>query len=45
MTLGLPLSTMFAFLLVLARVGGLVAFLPIPGFRSAPDSIRVVLTL
>ena len=45
MTLGLPLSTMFAFLLVLARVGGLVAFLPIPGFRAAPDRIRVLLTL
>src|SRR5579862_3444527 len=45
MTLGLPLSTMYAFLLVLARVGGLVAFLPIPGFRNAPDTIRVVLAL
>jgi flagellar biosynthesis protein FliR len=45
MTLGLPLSTMFAFLLVLARVGGLVTFLPIPGFRAAPDRIRVLLTL
>lgn len=45
MTLGLPLNTMYAFLLVLARVGGLVAFLPIPGFRNAPDTIRVVLAL
>ena len=45
MTLGLPLSTMYAFLLVLARVGGLVAFLPVPGFKNAPDSIRVVLAL
>jgi len=36
---------MYAFLLVLARVGGLVAFLPIPGFRNAPDSIRAVLAL
>jgi flagellar biosynthesis protein FliR len=43
MTLGLPLSTMVAFLLVLARVGGLITFLPIPGFRGAPQIIRVVL--
>ena len=45
MTLGLPLSTLWAFLLVLARVAGLVAFLPVPGFRAAPDSVRIVLTL
>lgn len=45
MTLGLPLSTMYAFLLVLARVGGLIAFLPVPGFRNAPDSIRAVLAM
>ena len=38
MTLGLPVSTMIAFLLVLARVAGLVAFLPVPGFRNAPGS-------
>jgi flagellar biosynthesis protein FliR len=45
MTLGLPLSTLLAFLLVLARVGGLVTFLPVPGFRAAPDSIRAALAL
>jgi flagellar biosynthetic protein FliR len=45
MTLGLPVSTMLAFLLVLARVSGLVMFLPVPGFRAAPDAIRVVLVL
>jgi flagellar biosynthetic protein FliR len=44
-TLGLPLSTLYAFLLVLARVGGFVAFLPLPGFRSAPDSVRAVLVM
>lgn len=43
MTLGLPLATMIAFLLVLARVAGLIAFLPVPGFKSAPAVIRVVL--
>ena len=45
MTLGLPLSTMFAFLLVLARVAGFITFLPVPGFRGAPDAMRVVLAL
>jgi len=45
MTLGLPLSTLYAFLLVAARTGGLVAFLPFPGLRNAPDSFRVVLAL
>jgi flagellar biosynthesis protein FliR len=43
MTLGLPLSTIYAFLLVLARVGGLLAFLPITAFRSAPMVFRAVL--
>ena len=45
MTLGLPLSTLYAFLLVLARVAGLITFLPVPGFRNAPDTVRVVLAL
>lgn len=45
MTLGLPLSTLYAFLLVLARVAGLIAFLPVPGFRGASDSVRAVLAL
>jgi flagellar biosynthetic protein FliR len=45
MTLGLPVSTMLAFLFVLARVAGVVAFLPVPGFRNAPAMTRVVLGL
>lgn len=45
MTLGLPVSTMVAFLLVMARVAGLITFLPIPGFRNVPDIIRIVLGL
>ncbi|MEQ1945894.1 MAG: flagellar biosynthetic protein FliR [Bryobacteraceae bacterium] len=45
MTLGLPLSTMYAFLLVLARVSGFVMFLPVPAFRAAADGIRVVFAL
>jgi flagellar biosynthesis protein FliR len=43
MTLGLPLSTIYAFLLVLARVAGLIAFLPVPAFRNAPMIFRAVL--
>ena len=43
MTVGLPLGTIFAFLLVLSRVGGLVAFLPVPAFRNAPMIFRAVL--
>ncbi|MEQ1886162.1 MAG: flagellar biosynthetic protein FliR [Bryobacteraceae bacterium] len=45
MTLGLPLSTMYAFLLVLARVSGFVAFLPLPVFRATADGIRVIFAL
>ncbi len=45
MTLGLPVATIFAFLLVLARVSGLVMFLPVPGFRNAPDMVRVILAV
>lgn len=45
MTLGLPISTMIAFLLVLARVAGLITFLPIPGFRSVPGLVRVILAV
>jgi flagellar biosynthetic protein FliR len=45
LTTGLPVGTMIGFLLVLARVGGLVMFLPIPGFKSAPQAIRAVLAM
>ncbi len=45
MNLGLPVSTMLAFLYVLARVAGVIVFLPVPGFRNAPQAIRAVLAL
>lgn len=41
----LPLSVISGFLLVLARVGGAVAFVPFPGFRTAPLVPKVVLTV
>jgi flagellar biosynthetic protein FliR len=45
MTLGLPLSTLFGFLLVLARVSGVVVFLPVPGFRAAPEMVRAIIAV
>jgi len=43
--LTLNLSTLCGFLLVLARVSGLIAFVPIPGLAAGPDSSRIVLAL
>jgi flagellar biosynthetic protein FliR len=40
-----PLGTLFGFLAVLARVAGALAFVPFPGFRSAPEPVRAVLAL
>lgn len=45
MTLGLPVSTLVAFLYVLARVSGVIAFLPVPGFRNVPQAIRALLAM
>lgn len=45
MTLGLPLATITAFLLVLARVAGVIAFFPIPAFRNAPAQVRIALAV
>lgn len=39
------LATLFGFLLVLARVSGIVVFVPIPGLSSGPAASRVVLAL
>jgi len=43
--LALSAGTLYAFLLVLARVGGALIFVPIPGFRGAPEIVRAVLAL
>jgi len=43
--LSLPLSTIYAFLLVLARISGAVVFVPIPGASASPAAARVVLSL
>jgi flagellar biosynthesis protein FliR len=39
------LGTIYGFLLALARVSGIVVFVPIPGFSAGPDASRVVLSL
>jgi flagellar biosynthetic protein FliR len=39
------LATVYGFLLALARVSGVVVFVPIPGFSASPDASRVVLAL
>ncbi len=39
------LPTIYGFLLALARVSGIIVFVPIPGFSAGPDASRVVLSL
>ena len=43
--LTLGLSTLYGFLLVLARVSGVFALVPIPGFQSGPRLARIVLSV
>ena len=43
--LALSLSTVYAFLLVLSRVSGIILFVPIPGIRAGPEMARVVLAM
>ena len=39
------LSMVYSFLLVLARVSGVILFVPLPGFSTGADSSRIVLAL
>jgi len=41
----LPLGTLYAFLLVLTRVGGAFVFVPLPGLQSAPMPARAAFAL
>lgn len=43
--LGFSIPVLYGFLLVLARVSGIFAIAPLPGFRNGPDSMRIVLSL
>jgi flagellar biosynthesis protein FliR len=38
-------GTLYAFLLVLARVSGIFVFVPLPGIKAGPEVARVVLSL
>lgn len=41
----IPVDTLAAFLLVMARIGALMMYLPVPGIRQAPNVARVVFTV
>lgn len=41
----MPTSLLIAFLVVLSRVSGFFAFIPLPGGKPGPDAARVVLSL
>jgi flagellar biosynthesis protein FliR len=41
----LPLTTICAFLLVLARISGAIVFVPIPGVSASPQPVRIILAL
>jgi flagellar biosynthetic protein FliR len=43
--LALSAGTLYAFLLVLVRVGGALVFVPLPGIKSAPEPVRAALAL
>ena len=43
--LALSAGTLYAFVLVLARVGGALVFVPLPGIKSAPEPVRAALAL
>jgi flagellar biosynthetic protein FliR len=44
-SLTLSLGTLYAFLLVLSRVGGALVFVPLPGIKGVPQPARVALVL
>jgi len=43
--LTLSVGTLYAFLLVLARVSGALVFVPLPGVKAAPEPVRAALAL
>jgi flagellar biosynthetic protein FliR len=44
-SLDLPANLLAGFLLVMARMGGIMTFLPIPGLKSGPDAARIVFSV
>jgi flagellar biosynthesis protein FliR len=43
--ISLSVGLIYRFLLVVARIGGAVIFVPLPGIRNAPEPVRIVLIL
>jgi flagellar biosynthetic protein FliR len=43
--LTLSVTTVYAFLLVLARVAGVFAFIPLPGIKAGPEVPRIILSV
>jgi flagellar biosynthesis protein FliR len=43
--LKLETGTLYAFLLVLARVSGVFVFVPLPGIKAGPDVVRIALAV
>ena len=43
--LTLSAGTLYSFMLVMARVGGALVFVPLPGVKSAPAAVRTALAL
>ena len=41
----LSVGSLYAFLLVMARVGGALVFVPLPGITGAPQPVRAALAL
>lgn len=41
----IPVSLLYAFLLVLARMAGIFIFLPLPGFKAGPDVAKITLAV
>ena len=44
-SLTISAGTLYAFLLVLARVGGALIFVPLPGVKGAPEPVRAALAV
>src|ERR1700674_4877473 len=41
----LPVSVLYGFLLVVARVSGIFIFIPLPTFKAGPNAAKMVLAL
>ncbi|HXN46339.1 MAG TPA: flagellar biosynthetic protein FliR, partial [Bryobacteraceae bacterium] len=45
LSLTVPVAGLYGFLLALARVGGALSFVPLPGFSAGPDAARILLAI